>query len=302
MNIRRTWEATWEARIGRIGRVMALAVAAVLGSACAGADVEERSAALAASCSDRVRVTTGSTGRIEISDFFVGGVFYVDDTILRSERCVAHVESPDESFAPAGTLTVSSDLVGTPGGAPSPLVINPDARNEYFEFPDPPLFNYPDGTRVQIQLSGAAGLPPIHHRSVRSSPFGLITFSQPQVPDSSVLSIASDQPFALAWAVPDGARRAPQQSIAATLFVLGPVGWGHIYCSWPLADGRGEIPAAMLRDFRARLGGTGALDGAFDLFSGEFRELATATSSYVILVGSDLPQTSISRSTSILLD
>jgi hypothetical protein len=102
--------------------------------------------------------------------------------------------------------------------------------------------------------------------------------------------------------VPEGAKRAPHQSIASSLFVLGPAAWGHIYCSWPLADGHGEIPVAMLREFRARLGGTGALDGAFDIFSGEFHELATATSSYVILVGSDLPQTSISRSTSALFE
>ena len=68
---------------------------------------------------------------------------------------------------------------------------------------------------------------------------------------------------------------------------------GHLYCSWPLVEGRGEIPALMLGEFRARLGGAGALDGALDIFSGEFRELSTATSSYVILAGSDLPQTSI---------
>ena len=127
---------TWEAGIGW---ATAVALAGVLGSACAdgkgttfgSGDVEERSAALAAPCRDHdgVRVTTGSTGRIEISDFFVGATFYTDDTILRTERCVAHLESPDEARAPAGTLTVGSDLVGTLGGPAAPLVINPDARN-----------------------------------------------------------------------------------------------------------------------------------------------------------------------------
>ena len=291
---------------------MAVALVGLFGSACAdtkdttggAVDLEERSAALEAACSDHdgVRVTTGSTGRIEISDFFVGGTFYADDTILRTERCVAHLEGSDEPRAPAGTLTVSSDLVGTPGGPPAPLVINPDLSNDYFEFPDPPLFNYPDGTRVQIQLSGAPAFPAIHHRNVRSSPFGVIAFAQPQVPASGVLAIVSTAPFALDWTVPDGARRAPQQSIAVSLFVLSPAAWGHLYCSWPVAEGQGEIPAAMLREFRARLGGAGALDGALDIFSGEFRELTTATSSYVILVGSDLPQTSISRSTSVLFE
>src|SRR4051812_2960882 len=108
--------STWEAGIGW---ATAVALAGVLGSGCAdgkgtsfGSGDVERSAALAARCSDHdgVRVTTGSTGRIEISDFFVGGTFYADDTILRTERCVAHLEGPDEPRAPAGTLTVGSDL------------------------------------------------------------------------------------------------------------------------------------------------------------------------------------------------
>ena len=181
---------------------------------------------------------------------------------------MAHLEGPDEPRAPAGTLTVSSDLVGTPGGPLAPLVINPDLGSDYYEFPDPPLFNYPDGTRVQIQLSGAPGFPAIHRRNVRSSPFDVIAFAQPQVPASGVLAIASTAPLALDWTVPDGARRAPQQSIAVSLLVLGPGAWGHIYCSWPLAEGHGAIPVAMLREFRARLGGAGALDGAVDIFLG----------------------------------
>jgi hypothetical protein len=305
MNARRTWEAS-------VGWVTAVAVAGFVGSACAGAedptsgpaDLETRSAALSTSCGEEsgVRVMTGSTGRIEISDFFVGGTFYVDDTILRTDPCVAHLENPDEPRTAAGTLTVTSDLVGTPGGPLAPLVINPDTGNDYFEFPDPPLFNYPDGTRVQIQLSGAPGFPPILHRTVRSSPFDLIAFDQPEVPASGVLPVSSAAALALDWTVPEGARRAPHQSIAATLLVLGPTAWGNIYCSWPLAEGHGEVPTAILREFRARLGGTGALDGAFDIFSGEFRELRTATSSYVILVGSDLPQSSIPRSTPVLFD
>jgi hypothetical protein len=291
---------------------MAAAVGGLLEGACLGAEddghgstaLEERSAALKASCNEHgdVRVTSGSTGRIEISDFFVGGSFFVNDTILHTERCVAHLLSPDQPKTLAGTFTVSSDLVGTPDGPPAPLVINPDALNDYYEFPDPPLFNYPDGTRVQIDLSGAPGFPPIHHRTVRSSPFGLITFDHPTVPATGVLSVSSAEPLALDWTVPHGARRAAHQSVAATLLVLGPSAWGTVYCSWPLAEGHGEIPTAMLQEFRARLGGTGALDGAFDIFSGEFQELATATTSYVILVGSDLPQTSIPRSTPALFD
>jgi hypothetical protein len=89
---------------------------------------------------DGTTATTGSTGRVEIGDFFVGGVFFVDDTILRAKahpECVAHLSSPDQAFSAAGALIVSSDSVGTPAGPPAPFAINPDERNEYVEFPDP---------------------------------------------------------------------------------------------------------------------------------------------------------------------
>ena len=123
-----------------------------------------RSSALTAAtpgpdCDESVRepggttATNGSTGRVEIGDFFIGGVFFADDTILRAKghpECVAHLLSPDEGLAAAGTLTVGNDCVGTPGCVPASFAINPDYRNEYYEFPDPPLFEVGTATDVQV--------------------------------------------------------------------------------------------------------------------------------------------------------
>jgi hypothetical protein len=85
------------------------------------------------------------------------------------------------------------------------------------------------------------------------------------------------------------------------LFALGPVHWGQLYCSWPLSAGQGEVPARLLKEFRGQLGGTGGLDAALDMYSGEFRELATASSSYVVFVTTD-DATTLPRSTSATLE
>lgn len=258
---------------------------------------------------DGTTATTGSTGHVEIEDFFIGGVFFADDTILRSKghpECVAYIESPDEAFSAAGSLTVGSDCVGTPGCAPAPFAINPDARNEYFEFPGPPLFNVGNGTDVQIELGGAPGFPPIRGVTLRSSAFGSISVTAPEMPPSGVLAVSSRAPLKFAWDVPASpppaaasARR--RQRVSMRLFALGPVHWGQLYCSWPLSAGRGRVPAKLLSEFRAQLGGAGAVDAALDMYSGEFRELATASSSYVVFVTTD-DATTLPRSTSATLE
>jgi hypothetical protein len=251
-----------------------------------------------------VIATSGSTGHVEVGDFFIGGIFYADDTILRVNRhpeCVAHIESPDEALAAAGTLTVSSDAVATPGGPPAPFAINPDGRNEYFEFPDPALFTVGEGARVHLELAGSPGFPAIPRTSLRSSAFGPINVTAPQIPASGTLAISSTAPLKFAWDLPGtptarAGRGQHRPNVSVRLFAVGPAHWGQLYCSWPTSAGRGRVPAALLKEFRRQLGGTGAVDAVVDLFSGEFSELATTTSSYVVFVTTD-DATSLPRST-----
>src|SRR4051812_8489331 len=68
-----------------------------------GCDDDRRDAATTA--------TTGSTGHVEIGDFFIGGSFFADDIILERKtiQSVSLTSSrPDEALSAAGTLTVSS--------------------------------------------------------------------------------------------------------------------------------------------------------------------------------------------------
>jgi hypothetical protein len=307
--------SVWSDRMAPRTVLLVFAVVGLAGSSEGGegepAAVGSRSASVLPKAPDdrdcpAVTATRGATGHIEISDFFIGATFFADDIILREAahpECVAHLESPEESFSAAGTLTVSSGLVGMPGGPAAPFVMHADAGNqEYFDFPDPPLFQFLDSTKIQTELTGAPGFPPLRVTTLRSSSFDTISVTAPQLPDSGVLAISSTAPLELQWDVPVLSRHAilgrHPQSLSVRLFVLGPERWGQLYCSWPIAQGRGTIPALLSNAFRNQLGGTGALDGNIDVYSGELREMATAGSSYVIFVTTD-NATTLPRSTPI---
>jgi hypothetical protein len=53
----------------------------------------------------------------------------------------------------------------------------------------------------------------------------------------------------------------------------------------------------LVKEFRSQLGGTGAVDAVVDIYPGEFTELATTTSAYVVFVTTD-DATTLPRSTS----
>jgi hypothetical protein len=246
--------------------------------------------------------TLGSTGRIEVAADFIGGVFYAEDTILRATaapNCVVHIESAAKAFSPAGALVVSSDLVGPDGAPPVSYVVNPDPSNEYFEFPDPLLYNFPDGTKVHVQLAGTPVFPAILDTTLRSPVFGTIGVTVPTPPSTGVLTIPSTAALNIVWAVPAGGGlgHRQHQQVSVRLFVLSPVRWAQLYCTWPLVAGHGAVPAVLLRELRAQLGGAGPLDAAVDLYAGEFREVATAASSYVLFATTP-EATSFPRSTS----
>lgn len=243
----------------------------------------------------RVTSTLGSSGHIEISDFFIGAIFFADDIIVRVRthpECVIHIETAAEPLVPAGTMTVTSDFVGTPGGPLAPFVINPYPRNEYFEFPDPPLFNYPDGSKVEVELTGSSVVPPVRATTLRSPPFGPVNITAPHVPDSFLVAISSTAPLKIEWDVPatdrDATSARHSQSMILHLFVLGPVHWAELYCSWPIWAGHGSVPTVLLRALRAPLGGIGAVDGAMDLMAGEYKEIAAPGFSYAVFVTTDI--------------
>jgi hypothetical protein len=245
-------------------------------------------------------MTTGATARLEISDFFIGGVFFENDTILRAKahpECVAHIESAGKPFSAAGILTVR--------GAAATFEVHPDpATQEYFEFPDPPLFNFPGAAKIQVALSGAPGFSPIEPMILRSPALGTIEVSAPTIPvDGSQITVSSAAPFKFRWAVPDTSAGTSlrKQQVSARLFALGPERWAQLYCSWPIEGGHGRFPLVLLRAIREQLGETGALDAVIDIYAGELREVTTPRSSYVVFVTTD-NATTFPRSTPVIFD
>jgi hypothetical protein len=60
----------------------------------------------------------------------------------------------------------------------------------------------------------------------------------------------------------------------------------------PVSEGRGSLPVVLLAELRRQLGGDlAAFDAAIDVLAGEFKELATPTSSYVVFATNDFPTT-----------
>lgn len=242
----------------------------------------------------RIFRSPGVTGHIEISDFFIGGAFYADDTIIRSTahpECVLHIQSSDEKLANVGTLTITSDLVGAPGGPMAPFVIGPDWRNEYYAFPDPePLFNFPDGGKVQFSLTGAPGFPGIPKMTLRTPKFDNIKVTAP-VPDANwLVSVPIAESLTFEWDVASADKQveaSQRQHVSVRLFLLGPVNWGQLYCTWSATAGIGELPGVLLREFRSQVGGTGFAEGVLDVYVGEIREIATSKSSYVAFATTD---------------
>jgi hypothetical protein len=238
----------------------------------------------------RVTSTVGATGEIEIAPDFIQGTFSAGDIILRARahpECVANITDAEKPLADAGTLTISSDLVGQEGGPPAPFVIQSDSdpfvHNLYVDYPSPVLYNVGEATRTWTKLSGNSNFPAMPKTQVRSPAFASINITAPTVPPSGVLAIQSTAPYKFKWDVPSApSPHKKTQRVSARLFALSPVKWIQLFCSWPLTDGHGKLPVSLLRAMKEQLAFDAPVDAVVDTYAGEFTEVATATSSYVI--------------------
>ncbi len=267
-----------------------------------------------------VTAVVGQTGVIQIAADSVGAYFSEDDTIVRAvaaPECVAYLRSVTKPHSAAGTLTVTSDRVGQPGGPLEPLVMEPssapDAHNAYSGYPGPletwrddagipnyevqtPFFpQYPDpraSTRVQLALSGSVVFPALAVTTLRSSPADI----EVTEPSFSVEEVAAElaglqplvhglsraEPLVVGWELLGSEPEAvvlwvSDLSVEATAGGL-PV-TAELYCRWPAAARRGVVPASLLGAIHARLG-TGPANGNMTLVLGDGNEVATAGASY----------------------
>lgn len=249
----------------------------------AGADANESDAD-----SDEVTATMGSTGTVTIYDFAAIGEFYEDNLVVRSTLapdCVMHIRSVTKPPSAAGTMTVSSDLVGEEGGPSAPLVVEPDEHNAYAGFLDDDDLFFPasGGTKVQLDLTGSVSMPPIPVTTLHAPLFETVTVTNPLTPDDGTLHVPTNKDLTIAWTVAD-AGTTPQRVSLAAYMVQSVNREGQLRCSWPLAQGTATVPAAVLAEFRTRLGGTGAALGRIEVFAGESKEITEDGASYVVVV------------------
>lgn len=240
--------------------------------------------------------TTGSTGFVQIRDAYVMAAFREDDTIVRASdtpECVLHSYSVSKPYSEAGTLTIGGEIVDSDGGPSEAITITPDEERQYFFMPEPPpdvggVFHPGDVFVVHVEGSGSAAFPSMPAQSLPTALVGELDVTKPEHPGGDPLSISSAQPFEITWTPPEDAD--PNHRVIVQLRELAgeetPRG-ANVYCSYPIAAGKGTIAASLLAEIKRIASGTSFPVGALDIVAGGFKEFTGGGASYVIHASRD---------------
>lgn len=242
----------------------------------------------------------GSTGYVQVRDTYIVAHFREDDTVLRASNvpeCVAHIRSATKPLSAAGSLTIGGAIVGADGGPEQAIVVDPlDPTDPLYVYqPDPPpdfggVFPPTETLLVQIEGSGSLAFPPMPAQSLPSPAAGAISFTKPVVdvdnPDPVVLTTSDT--FEVTW-TPPATPHADHRIILALQDIDAEEAprLGNLHCSFPIAAGKGSIPANLLAELRSRVGGQGTATGLFHVLAGGYKEFTGGGASYVIEVSRD---------------
>jgi hypothetical protein len=234
----------------------------------------------------------GSTGVVTIGVDSIIGSFYEDDTILRTASapdCVAHVRSSSKGTSSAGTLSVGGPIVGADGGAPNEIELTAEVSPFAYEHFGP-VFPADEVMLLQVQVSGGAAFPALPLQALRTSPPASVAITKPAPDVDGNIIVPSNAPFEITWTAPAGALADQRLVVALSgLNVEGGAKRAALYCSYPLSAGTAALPAALLAELKVLVGANAP--GLFHAWAGGQKEVATATSSYVIEVANALGTT-----------
>jgi hypothetical protein len=233
--------------------------------------------------------TPGSTGEISVQPDIVVADFYEDDTIVHwsnAPNCVAFARGTNKKSGPAGTLKVGGEVVGKDGGADMEIEVSYDPDMGYF-FPAtvfPPVDTY----SVNVQTTQAVGFAPMPVEAFRPSREAPITLTAPAALDGGAFpTIPSTAPYTITWTAPTGGF-VNDQVIIVSMVITGSSALTaknlRLYCTFPLKDGTGTIPANVLSEIKTRGGGGASLDGLMHIYSGGAKEVKLSTGSYFVEV------------------
>lgn len=231
-----------------------------------------------------VIISSGSSGRIDVSPDVVGAWFHEGGVLLRmrdSSDCIAHVHH-ETPYADAGTLGVVGPSP-TGGGAPISLTLEAlEDRNYLAYLPPEQLLFLPNGVdRVDVRLSGLApGFPAMPPTTLQAPSTEFVEMLLPEDAEPESIQMPLGGPLDLLWVPPSGGG-VPE--IVVIVEVYGQR-YGAVYCTWPAESGHGQVPGLLLHAVRAKVGGPSPIVGYLNVFTGSGEARLTPTSSYFALI------------------
>lgn len=205
-------------------------------------------------------------------------------------ECVLHLRPVDRPWVAAGTLTIGGPIVGTPGAAEAPFVIEPDACDgSYFGFG--PTYPPSDELAVEVSLAGRGVFPTMPAQTLIPSPADPVEILSPLPDELGAIAFPSTEDFEIAWVPPllGGADQRLVFGLAVSADPHQPM--AELYCGFPLDQGQATIPANVLGEVAQRIGS--AAMGMVHLLAGGQREVAVGDASYVIEVARGLDSSTI---------
>jgi hypothetical protein len=253
-----------------------------------GADTARPDAGGDADAGATVTSTIGATGSIEIFNDAVIAVFREDDEIVRFSNvadCVLHVFSFSKPQSSGGQVTVAGDIVGSDGGTPTPIVLDPTFIEptgwDYFMPGD--VFPSAPQLAIQVSTAGTPSFAALPLQALRTPPAGTVVMTSPVRPDAGALALSVTQALPVTWTPPAGNQA--DQRLWVVIQVSGNPKSGELRCSFPLPQGNASIPANVFAETKKRIPTlTGPPIGLMQVFAGGYKEVVTASASFIIEV------------------
>jgi hypothetical protein len=177
-------------------------------------------------------------------------------------------------------LTIGGPVVGSEGGPASIIEVTPDVTG-YYDYAGA-VFPATDELLLQIEASSTATFPSMSVQSLPLPPVDPFVVTKPALPESGVLAIPSTKPLEIAWTVPSGANA--DLRVGVRLNEMNGEGSKHatLYCSFPLPEGAGKVPAELLSEIENQVGANGR--GLVEVHAGSQKEFTSKGASYIIAV------------------
>jgi hypothetical protein len=211
----------------------------------------------------------GTIGFFGVESSYVEGQLFENGVAFRMSSghpCGAYVQSASPTYLSGGDLQVTGGLIGNAdagGLATSPLLVSPSGPDNYYEwFPSSTevLFDTATSATIQVSTLGSMAVPAIAAQTLSTPTNGTLTVTNPVVPDGGSMQtivVSASEDYQVVWTPP------ATPMATSVLFRIAGLNpnlsannkFGTIQCIFPIADGTGTVPAALLTAVRNELGG-----------------------------------------------